>query len=51
MNVDTPASLSKEWVAHIWDTIAKLHDLEIIWVDAKGESVLIEKEIRLLLLI
>lgn len=33
----------KKWASQIGDTIEKLHEVEVIWVDAKADNILIDR--------
>lgn len=44
VNSDTSTVVREKWAAQIKDTVAKLHDLGIIWGDVKSDNVLIDRE-------
>jgi len=40
----TPIATREKWATQIRETVAKLHDLDVVWGDVKSENVLIDKD-------
>lgn len=40
----TPMATREKWATQIRETVAKLHDLGVVWGDVKSENVLIDKD-------
>ena len=44
VDTKTPIATREKWAMQIRETVAKLHDLGIVWGDVKSENVLIDKD-------
>ncbi|UPL04347.1 hypothetical protein LCI18_015281 [Fusarium solani-melongenae] len=42
MKPDTPLSTRQKWAGQIWETVAALHKLGVVWGDVKPDNVLID---------